>query len=192
MSVPFRSQRGCKLPWTRGRRRLASLTARSSAPSRPGVWGNGMSPKVLWDVVRTAAARAGIEKLAPHDLRRTCARLCHLAGGELDQIQFLLGHVSIQTTERYLGCKQRLRCAVNDRLGIEPTPHWVDQLQKRDHSPVGDYSRVTHNIGMVAFSRGNADAVFKVQHPGMATSRGMVCGIGSRSASSCFRLSWGR
>jgi integrase len=84
------------------------------------VWGNGMSPKVLWDVVRAAAARANIDKLAPHDLRRTCARLCHLAGGELDQIQFLLGHVSIQTTERYLGCKQKLRCAVNDRLGIEP------------------------------------------------------------------------
>jgi integrase len=84
------------------------------------VWGNGMSPKVLWDVVRAAAARAGIDKLAPHDLRRTCARLCHLAGGELDQIQFLLGHVSIQTTERYLGCKQKIRIAVNDRLGIEP------------------------------------------------------------------------
>jgi len=84
------------------------------------VWGNGMSAKVLWDVVCAAAARAGIEKLAPHDLRRTCARLCHLEGGELDQIQFLLGHVSIQTTERYLGCKQKLRVAVNDRLGIEP------------------------------------------------------------------------
>jgi integrase len=86
------------------------------------VWGNGMTPRVLWEVVRSAARRAGIEKLAPHDLRRTCARLCHLAGGELDQIQFLLGHVSIQTTERYLGCKQRLRCAVNDTLGIEPEP----------------------------------------------------------------------
>ena len=84
------------------------------------VWGDGMTAKVLWDVVRNAAAAAGINKLAPHDLRRTCARLCHLAGGELDQIQFLLGHVSIQTTERYLGCKQKLRCAVNDRLGIEP------------------------------------------------------------------------
>jgi site-specific recombinase XerD len=59
-----------------------------------------MSPKVLWDVVRAAAARAAIDKLAPHYLRRICARLCHLAGGELDQIQFLLGHVSIQTTER--------------------------------------------------------------------------------------------
>jgi len=26
----------------------------------------------------------------------------------------------IQTTERYLGCKQRIRGAVNDRIGIEP------------------------------------------------------------------------
>ena len=86
------------------------------------VWGNGMTAKILWDVVRAAAASAGIEKLAPHDLRRTCARLCHLAGGELDQIQFLLGHVSIQTTERYLGCKQKLRVAVNDTLGSEPEP----------------------------------------------------------------------
>ena len=84
------------------------------------VWGDGMTAKVLWKVVKEAASRAGIEKLAPHDPRRTCARLCHLAGGELDQIQFLLGHVSIQTTERYLGCKQKLSCAVNDKLGIEP------------------------------------------------------------------------
>jgi hypothetical protein len=27
-----------------------------------------MTPKVLWEVVRAAATRAGIEKLAPHDL----------------------------------------------------------------------------------------------------------------------------
>lgn len=39
------------------------------------VWGNGMTAKVVWDVVRTAAAEAGIERLAPHDLRRACARL---------------------------------------------------------------------------------------------------------------------
>lgn len=38
----------------------------------------------------------------------------------LEQIQFLLGHVSVQTTERYLGCKQRIRNAVNDRIGLEP------------------------------------------------------------------------
>jgi len=29
-------------------------------------------------------------------------------------------HVSIQTTERYLGCKQRFRDAVNDHMGLEP------------------------------------------------------------------------
>jgi integrase len=46
-------------------------------------------------------------------------RLCHLAGGELEQIQFLLGHASVQTTERYLGCKQKLSQAVNDHLGLE-------------------------------------------------------------------------
>jgi len=83
-------------------------------------WGRGMTPKVIWQVVRDAAQLAGVEVLAPHDLRRTCARLCYLAGGELEQIQFLLGHVSIQTTEHYLGCKQRLRHAVNDYMGIEP------------------------------------------------------------------------
>jgi hypothetical protein len=43
----------------------------------------------------------------------------HVAGGELEQIQFLLEHVSVQTTERYLGCKQKLRVAVNDHIGIE-------------------------------------------------------------------------
>ena len=28
-------------------------------------------------------------------------------------------HASVQTTERYLGCKQKLRDAVNDKIGIE-------------------------------------------------------------------------
>ncbi len=84
------------------------------------VWGDGLTDKVIWLVVRHAALKIGLPQLAPHDLRRTCARLCYLAGGELEQIQFLLGHVSVQTTERYLGCKQKLKEAVNDRLGLEP------------------------------------------------------------------------
>jgi len=83
-------------------------------------WGEGVTERVVWHVVKDRAERAGIQNPAPHDLRRTCARLCRDAGGELDQIQFLLGHVSVQTTEKYLGCKQRLQNAVNDRTGIEP------------------------------------------------------------------------
>jgi site-specific recombinase XerD len=84
------------------------------------VWGTEVTEKVVWHVVKEYAGRLGISKLAPHDLRRSCARFCHDSGGELEQIQFLLGHVSVQTTEKYLGCKQRLREAVNDRIGIEP------------------------------------------------------------------------
>ncbi len=34
------------------------------------VWGDGMTPKVIWELVKAAAAHADIEKLAPHDLRR--------------------------------------------------------------------------------------------------------------------------
>jgi site-specific recombinase XerD len=83
------------------------------------IWGDSITPKAIWHVVKAASKRTGIKDLAPHDLRRTSARLCHLAGGELEQIQFLLGHASVQTTERYLGCKQRLSQAVNDKLGQE-------------------------------------------------------------------------
>ena len=83
------------------------------------VWGEGMSPKVLWHVVRAAAARAGIDRLAPHDLRRTCARLCHLAGGELDQIQFLGTRLDPDD-----GTLPRMQAATAVRgkrpLGIEP------------------------------------------------------------------------
>ena len=70
------------------------------------IWGDGMTVKAVWHIVKESAKRIGVAKLAPHDLRRTCARLCHASGGELEQIQFLLGHVSVQTTERYLGCKR--------------------------------------------------------------------------------------
>ena len=84
--------------------------------------GNGFSPKAIWGVVKEKAKACDIQSFAPHDLRRTCARLCHQAGGELEQIQFLLGHVSVQTTERSQGCKQRFRNAVNDRIGLEPDP----------------------------------------------------------------------
>jgi site-specific recombinase XerD len=83
-------------------------------------WGDGITERAVWHVVKDYAKRLGLIQVAPHDLRRSCAKLCHAAGGELEKIQFLLGHVSVQTTERYLGCKQQISGAVNDRIGIEP------------------------------------------------------------------------
>src|SRR5207245_10584105 len=83
-------------------------------------WGEGMTEKSVWHIVKESANEVGLDKLAPHDLRRTCARLWHASGGELEPIPFLLGRLSVQTPERYLGCKQRIQSAVNDRIGIEP------------------------------------------------------------------------
>lgn len=74
--------------------------------------------KGIWHIVVQYARATSLGRLAPHDLRRTCAKLCRKAGGDLEQIQLLLGHASIQTTERYLGTVQNLTVAVNDDLGL--------------------------------------------------------------------------
>jgi integrase len=84
------------------------------------IWDEAVTEKLVWHVVKEFANKIGVSKLAPHDLRRSCARLCRAAGGELEQIRFLLGHISVQTTERYLGCTQRIASAMNDKIGIEP------------------------------------------------------------------------
>src|SRR5262249_9134341 len=51
-----------------------------------------LSEKVVWQLLQGYAAAASVSGIAPHDLRRTCAKLCRAAGGELEQIQLLLGH----------------------------------------------------------------------------------------------------
>jgi integrase len=50
------------------------------------VQGRRFTAKVIWSIVRETAQDSGIGMIALHDLRRTCARLCHEAGGELEQI----------------------------------------------------------------------------------------------------------
>jgi len=72
------------------------------------ITGERLGEKVVWQMLRHYAAAVGVPGIAPHDLRRTCAKLCRAASGELEQIQLLLGHASVQTTERYLGTKQDL------------------------------------------------------------------------------------
>jgi integrase/recombinase XerD len=81
--------------------------------------GDGIADeKAVWQLVLRYARQTQLGKLSPHDLRRTCAKLCRKAGGDLEQIQLLLGHASVQTTERYLGTEQNLTMAVNDALGL--------------------------------------------------------------------------
>ena len=85
------------------------------------VLGDRLSEKVVWQMLKSYVVAAGLPDIAPHDLRRTTAKLCRAAGGELEQIQMLLGHSSVQTTERYLGTKQDLAHAPNDGIKLKLT-----------------------------------------------------------------------
>jgi site-specific recombinase XerD len=82
------------------------------------VIGESMSARSIFQLVRAAGPMIGVPNLAPHDLRRTFAKLAHKGRAALEQIQLSLGHASITTTERYLGVRRDLTDAPCDHLGI--------------------------------------------------------------------------
>jgi integrase/recombinase XerD len=86
-----------------------SLTA---SPAWPGEL-----PVALATRDRTAKS-PGIDHLGPHDLRCTCAKFCRKAGGDIEQVQELLGHENLATTVTYLGVRQEIHQAVNDRIAL--------------------------------------------------------------------------
>src|SRR5437762_1661783 len=100
--------------------------------STPTCWGllkqpdNQKSPNVYQRLRRGVRSSGRATRYSEVELRTTTGRVRRLLGDAAEfgsvnaLIQFLLGHVSVQTTERYLGCKQRFRNAVNDRIGLEP------------------------------------------------------------------------
>jgi site-specific recombinase XerD len=79
---------------------------------------SGMSPRGIFQMVKHFGGEIGVPNLAPHDLRRTFAKLAHKGRSGLEQIQLSLGHASITTTERYLGVRQDLTDAPCDHLGL--------------------------------------------------------------------------
>lgn len=83
------------------------------------VTGEGMTAQSIFECVVRYGQRIGVDSIAPHDLRRTFAKLAHKGHAALEQIQISLGHASIQTTERYLGIEQDLTDAPCDHLGLK-------------------------------------------------------------------------
>ena len=79
---------------------------------------DSLSDWAVWSVVEQSSKQIGIGHFGAHDLPRTCAKLCRKNRGDLEQIKLLLGHSSIQTTERYLESDQEIAVAVNDNLGL--------------------------------------------------------------------------
>jgi site-specific recombinase XerD len=84
-----------------------------------------LTPQAIYNVVKEHVLAAGYinrkgdAALAAHDLRRTAAALALKGGADLRQIQQMLGHASITTTERYLEPMRSLQVTAGDFIQIE-------------------------------------------------------------------------
>jgi integrase len=104
--------------WTRAAGITTGPVFRRLTKSGRVLPGKGLGVWAIWNVVVTASKAIGIEGFGPHDARRTCAKLCRKQGGQLEQIQFMLGHESVETTAIYTFMGQEIAVAVNDNLGL--------------------------------------------------------------------------
>jgi integrase len=80
--------------------------------------GDRMTAQAVFNTVKAYAAAIAMDHFAPHDLRRSYAKLAHKRRAPLEQIQLSLGYASIQTTERYLGVEQDFTDPPCDHLGL--------------------------------------------------------------------------
>ena len=80
----------------------APLISAIDGAGRGSATGEPLRPASVHRILRQATAAAGLPDIAPHDLRRTAAKLMEDGGAGLRAIRDALGHASVATTERYL------------------------------------------------------------------------------------------
>jgi integrase len=77
--------------------------------------GDRMSSQAVYEVIKTYGSRLSLA-IAPHDLRRTFAKLAYASDRRIEQIQYSLGHSSASTTAIYLGLQQDLANSPGDHI----------------------------------------------------------------------------
>lgn len=85
------------------RRYVISARLQLEDPLFPGYAGKPISRKRIDEIVKRAAARAGVRegRVSSHDLRRAFAREFLRNGGDLESLRQLLGHSSYAMVRRY-------------------------------------------------------------------------------------------
>jgi len=79
-----------------------------------GVLTDSLTSAQVFNIVRKEGKRIGKPGLAPHDLRRSFAQLGFENGVPVTQLSRLLGHASIETTQKYLNLELDLDVTASD------------------------------------------------------------------------------
>lgn len=96
--------------------------AERRGPVIPARQGTAMGPRSLAHICQRWLPSIGLDDVAAHALRRTCATLMRREGADLEVVRDTLGHESLATTQIYLGPDPELL-----RRGVEALPS-LDEL----------------------------------------------------------------
>lgn len=81
------------------------------------VQGTRLSAQSVLHILQNRCTEAGIEHVAPHDLRRTYATMLIEDGNDLVTVRNSMGHASVSTTERYIRPDEEAFRRASERLG---------------------------------------------------------------------------
>ena len=82
------------------------------------VTGEALGEKVVWRLIKPYADAAGVPGIAPHDLRRTCAKLCRAGAASLNRSSCSSATRRFKRLSGILGTKQDLVHAPNDAIKL--------------------------------------------------------------------------